>query len=69
MDVTPQDAPYTEWLTYAFDDRQPASAKVSLTWIKKEFRLALKYQTSIPYTYLKCGMSCDQLLVLIIKTG
>lgn len=42
VDVTPQDAPYTEWLTYAFDDRQPASAKASLTWDKKRVPFSIE---------------------------
>jgi predicted negative regulator of RcsB-dependent stress response len=35
VDVTPVDAPYAEWLTYGFDDRQPASTKAYLHWEKK----------------------------------
>lgn len=42
VDVTPQDAPYSEWLTYAFDDRQPASAKASLTWDKKRVPFSIE---------------------------
>lgn len=33
--VTPQDAPSTEFLTYGFDERQPASAVAFLQWEKK----------------------------------
>jgi hypothetical protein len=33
--VTPQDAPSTEFLTYGFDDRLPASAVAYLQWEKK----------------------------------
>jgi predicted negative regulator of RcsB-dependent stress response len=35
VDVTPIDAPYTEWLTYGFTDRNPSSAKAYLQWEKK----------------------------------
>jgi tetratricopeptide (TPR) repeat protein len=34
--VTPQDAPFTEYLTYGFDDRQPDSAVAFLQWEKKK---------------------------------
>ena len=33
--VTPQSAPYTEFLTYGFDDRRPASAVAFLQWENK----------------------------------
>ena len=33
--ITPQDAPFTEFLTYGFDDRLPASAVAYLQWEKK----------------------------------
>lgn len=33
--VTPQDAPFTEFLTYGFDDRHPDSAVAYLQWEKK----------------------------------
>lgn len=35
VDVTPEDAPYKEWLTYGFEDRLPTSAKAYLRWEKK----------------------------------
>jgi tetratricopeptide (TPR) repeat protein len=35
VETTPEDAPYTEWLTYAFDDRKPASAVAYLQWENK----------------------------------
>jgi tetratricopeptide (TPR) repeat protein len=35
VSVTPQDAPYTEFLTYAFDERRPSSAVGFLQWEKK----------------------------------
>ena len=33
--VTPQDAPFTEFLTYGFDERRPDSAMAFLQWEKK----------------------------------
>ena len=33
--VTPQDAPFTEYLTYGFDERRPDSAVAYLQWEKK----------------------------------
>jgi tetratricopeptide (TPR) repeat protein len=33
--VTPEDAPFTEFLTYGFDDRRPDSAVAYLQWEKK----------------------------------
>lgn len=35
VQATPQDAPYTEWLTYGFDDRQLLSAQAYLQWENK----------------------------------
>jgi tetratricopeptide (TPR) repeat protein len=35
VDVTPKDAPFTEYLTYGFDDRQPSSATAYLQWESK----------------------------------
>jgi len=35
IDVTPKDAPFTEYLTYGFDDRQPSSATAYLQWENK----------------------------------
>ena len=35
VQVTPQSAPYTEFLTYGFDDRRPASAVAYLQWENK----------------------------------
>ena len=42
--VTPIDAPFTEFLTYGFDDRRPASAVAYLQWEKK--RIPLKIEVS-----------------------
>lgn len=35
VQVTPQEAPYTEWLTYGFDDRLPSSTVAYLQWDNK----------------------------------
>ncbi len=35
VDVTPTDAPFTEYLTFGFDDRLPSSAVAYLQWEKK----------------------------------
>jgi Protein of unknown function (DUF2911) len=35
VQTTPTDAPYTEWLTYGFDDRQPSSTVAFLQWENK----------------------------------
>jgi Protein of unknown function (DUF2911) len=35
VQVTPEDAPFTEFLTYGFDDRHPDSALAYLRWEKK----------------------------------
>lgn len=35
VSVAPQEAPYTEWLTYGFDDRQPNSTMAYLQWDSK----------------------------------
>jgi tetratricopeptide (TPR) repeat protein len=40
--ATPQDAPYTEWLTYGFEERLPASTTAYLQWENK--RLPLKIE-------------------------
>ena len=39
--VTPQDAPFTEFLTYGFDDRRPDSAVAYLQWEKKRVPLKI----------------------------
>ena len=36
VDVTPKEAPFTEYLTYGFDDRQPNSATAYLQWENKQ---------------------------------
>lgn len=35
VETMPKDAEYTEWLTYGFDDREPASATAYLQWENK----------------------------------
>ena len=42
VEATPQDAPFTEFLTYGFDDRQPASAVAFLQWEKKRIPLKIE---------------------------
>jgi tetratricopeptide (TPR) repeat protein len=42
--VTPQDAPFTEFLTYGFDERLPGSAVAYLQWEKK--RIPFKIEVS-----------------------
>jgi tetratricopeptide (TPR) repeat protein len=38
----PEDASYTEWLTYGFDDRQPASTVAYLQWENKRVPLKIE---------------------------
>jgi len=40
--VTPEDAPFTEFLTYGFDDRRPDSAVAYLQWEKKRIPLKIE---------------------------
>ena len=40
--VTPEDAPFTEYLTYGFDDRRPDSALAYLQWEKKRIPLKIE---------------------------
>ncbi|NOS91943.1 MAG: DUF2911 domain-containing protein [Cyclobacteriaceae bacterium] len=42
VETTPEDAPYTEWLTYGFDDRQAESAVAYLRWENK--RISFKIE-------------------------
>ncbi len=44
VQTTAVDAPYTEWLTYGFDDRGPASTTAYLQWEKK--RVPMKIEVS-----------------------
>jgi hypothetical protein len=45
VDVTPADAPYTEWLTYGFTDRNPSSTKAYLQWEKKMIPFTIEVPT------------------------
>lgn len=40
--VQPVDAPFTEYLTYGFDDREPASATAYLQWEKKKIPMKIE---------------------------
>ena len=40
--VTPQDAPFTEFLTYGFDERGPTSAMAFLQWERKRIPLKIE---------------------------
>ncbi len=40
--VTPQDSPFTEFLTYGFDERKPDSALAFLQWEKKRIPLKIE---------------------------
>ena len=42
MTVQPQDAPFTEFLTYSFDERLPSSAVAFLQWEKKRVPLKIE---------------------------
>jgi tetratricopeptide (TPR) repeat protein len=41
VSATPQEAPFTEFLTYSFEDRLPESAVATLTWEKKKIGLKI----------------------------
>ncbi|HZN05055.1 MAG TPA: DUF2911 domain-containing protein [Candidatus Polarisedimenticolia bacterium] len=53
--VKPAAAPYTEWLTYEFVDRQPASTVLVLQWedLRVPIAIALPNDTEIYYQTLK----------------
>ena len=42
VQATPQDAPFTEFLTYGFDERQASSAIANLQWEKKRIPLKIE---------------------------
>ena len=42
ISVTPLDAPYTEWLTYGFDDRRPSSTIAYLQWENKRVPMKIE---------------------------
>jgi tetratricopeptide (TPR) repeat protein len=58
VDVTPKDAPFTEYLTYGFDDRQPGSATAYLQWENK--RIPFKVEVA-DVNNLYVSMMRDQL--------
>ena len=45
VDVIPQDGPYTEYLTYGFDDRKPNSAIAFLQWENKK----IPFKVEVPH--------------------
>jgi tetratricopeptide (TPR) repeat protein len=47
IETNPQDAPFTEWLTYGFDDRQLTSATAYLQWEEK--RIPFKIEVANVY--------------------
>jgi len=58
VDVTPKDAPFTEYLTYDFDDRQPNSTTAYLQWENK--RIPFKIEVA-DVNSLYVAMMRDQL--------
>jgi tetratricopeptide (TPR) repeat protein len=42
VDTKPEDAPYTEWLTYGFDDRRQQSAIAYLQWENKRIPMKIE---------------------------
>lgn len=42
VDVTPTDGPYTEYLTYGFEERKPASAVAFLQWENKKIPMKIE---------------------------
>lgn len=46
VEATPQDAEYTEWLTYSFDNRQPNTATAYLQWENKRAGFAIDVPNS-----------------------
>lgn len=50
VNVKPQESPYTEWLTYGFDDRQPASTVAYLQWDNK--RIPFKVEANANEVYV-----------------
>lgn len=51
VETTPQDAPYTEWLTYGFDDRQESSATAYLQWDEKRIPFKVEVE-NLPMLYV-----------------
>ncbi len=46
VQTTAIDAPYTEWLTYGFEDRGPSSTTAYLQWEKKQVPLKIEVPNS-----------------------
>lgn len=58
VDVTPKDAPFTEYLTYGFDERQPSSAVAYLQWENKR----ISFKVEVPdVNNIYVSMMRDQL--------
>jgi tetratricopeptide (TPR) repeat protein len=58
VEATPVDSEYTEWLTFGFDDRQPASAVAYLQWENKR----IPFKVEVPNVNdLYVGLMRDQL--------
>jgi tetratricopeptide (TPR) repeat protein len=51
--TTPADAPFTEWLTYGFEDRQPNSTVAYLQWEKKRIPLKIEVPDVNEYYFAK----------------
>jgi tetratricopeptide (TPR) repeat protein len=47
VEATPEDAPYTEWLTYGFDDRQLTSANAYLQWENKRIGFKIEVPNGV----------------------
>jgi tetratricopeptide (TPR) repeat protein len=47
VEATPEDAPYTEWLTYGFDDRQLTSANAYLQWENKRISFKIEVPNGV----------------------
>lgn len=47
VEATPEDAPYTEWLTYGFDNRQLTSANAYLQWENKRIGFSIEVPNGV----------------------
>ncbi len=47
VEATPEDAPYTEWLTYGFEDRQLTSANAYLQWENKRIGFKIEVPNGV----------------------
>ncbi len=52
VEATPQDAPYTEWLTYGFDDRNESSATAYIQWDEKRIPFKVEVE-NLPMLYVE----------------